>query len=56
MADTSEYKDSLAKYTSNINDAAIEAVCITMKEARMKNHLVFYYLLAEKYNKLGVFS
>lgn len=108
MADTSEYKESLAKYTSKINDAAltkmastyalvmsnkdakfvscgdaseketvrenflkkklglansdadldgaIDAVCATMKEDRMKNRLVFYYLLAEKYNKLGVFA
>jgi hypothetical protein len=108
MADTSEYKESLAKYTSKINDAAlakmastyalvmskqdakfvscgdaseketvrenflkkklglggsdadldaaIDAVCVTMKEDRMKNRVVFYYLLAEKYNKLGVFA
>ena len=108
MADTSELKESLAKYTSKINDAAvnkmastyalvmsnkdakfvscgdaaeketvrenflkkklglsdsdtdldsaIEAVCVTMKEDRMKNRLVFYYLLAEKFNKLGVFA
>lgn len=108
MADISEYKESLSKYTSNINDAAlekmastyalvmsktdskfvscgdpaekqtvrdnflkkklglsdseadldaaVEAVCVTMKEDRMKNRLVFYYLLAEKYNKLGVFA
>ncbi len=108
MADTSEYKKSLAKYASNINDAALEkmastyalvmsnkdakfvscgdaseketvrenflkkklsltdsdadldsgidAVCATMKEDRMKNRVVFYYLLAEKYNKLGVFA
>ncbi len=108
MADTSEFKDALAKYTSNINNAAvdkmastyalvmsnkdakfvscgdaseketvrenflkkklglsdsdadldnaIEAICATMKEDRMKNRLVFYYLLAEKFNKLGVFA
>ncbi|PCI56472.1 MAG: hypothetical protein COB34_06870 [Methylophilaceae bacterium] len=37
-------------------DAAVEAVCVTMKEERMKNRIVFYYLLAEKYNKLGVFA
>jgi hypothetical protein len=37
-------------------DAAINGVCETMKEDRMKSRLVFYYLLAEKYNKLGVFS
>jgi hypothetical protein len=108
MADTSEYKESLAKYTSKINDAAlskmastyalvmsnkdakfvscgdaseketvrenflkkklgltdsdaaldaaVDAVCATMKEDRMKSRLVFYYLLAEKYNKLGIFA
>lgn len=108
MADISEYKADLGKYTSNINDAAlnkmastyalvmskrdarcvscgdaaekatvrdnflkkklglsdsdssldaaIEDVCATMKEDRMKNRLTFYYLLAEKYNKLSVFA
>lgn len=108
MADVSEYKQSLSRFTSNVNDAAlekmaktyalvmsnrdaknvscgdaaeketvrnnflkkklgltnsdsdldaaIEAVCATMQEDRMKNRLVFYYLLAEKYNKLGVFA
>jgi hypothetical protein len=108
MANISEYKESLVKYTSNINDAAltkmastyalvmskkdakfvscgdvseketvrenflkkklglggsdadldaaIDAVCVTMKEDRMKNRVVFYYLLAEKYNKLSVFA
>ncbi len=108
MADISEYKADISKYTSNINDgalqkmastyalvmskrdarcvscgdaaekatvrenflkkklglsnsdndldAAIEAVCVTMKDDRMKNRLTFYYLLAEKYNKLGVFA
>jgi len=108
MADVSEYKQSLSRFTSNVNDAAlekmaktyalvmsnrdaknvscgdaaeketvrnnflkkklgltnsdadldaaVEAVCATMQEDRMKNRLVFYYLLAEKYNKLGVFA
>lgn len=37
-------------------DAAIDAVCQTMKEDRFKSRLVFYYLLAEKYNKLGQFA
>ncbi len=36
-------------------DAAIEAVCSTMKEDRMKSRMVFYYLLTEKYNKLELF-
>jgi hypothetical protein len=108
MANISEYKELLVKYTSSINDAAlvkmastyalvmskkdakfvscgdaseketvrenflkkklglvsadadldaaIDAVCVTMKEDRMKNRVVFYYLLAEKYNKLSVFA
>ena len=29
MADTSEYKKSLAKYASNINDAALEKMAST---------------------------
>lgn len=37
-------------------DAAIDGVCQTMKEDRFKSRLVFYYLLADKYNKLGVFA
>ncbi len=37
-------------------DEAVNGVCETMKEDRMKSRLVFYYLLAEKYNKLSIFS
>lgn len=37
-------------------DAAIEEVCQTMKEDRMKSRLAFYYLLAEKFNKLSMFA
>jgi hypothetical protein len=37
-------------------DAAIDAVCQTMKEDRFKSRLAFYYLLAEKFNKLSVFA
>lgn len=37
-------------------NAAIEAVCVTMKEDRMKSRLAFYYLLAEKFGKLGMFA
>lgn len=37
-------------------NAAIDAVCQTMKEDRFKSRLVFYYLLAEKYGKLGMFA
>jgi hypothetical protein len=107
MADIQELKDSLAKHTSKINDAAlqgmaktyalvmsnkdsrfvscgdenekntvrenflkkklglknaegdlnasIDAVCASMKDDRFKNRIVFYYLLAEKYNLLGNF-
>ncbi|MEQ1487887.1 MAG: DUF2853 family protein [Methylotenera sp.] len=36
-------------------DAAIEAVCLKMKEDRLKSRLVFYYLLAEQYKLLGNF-
>jgi hypothetical protein len=36
-------------------DTAIDAVCAVMKEDRFKSRLAFYYLLAEKYNKLGMF-
>lgn len=107
MADIQEQKDLLAKYTSKINDAAlqgmartyalvlnnkdsryvscgdenerdtvrknflqkklglthnddalnaaIEEVCAKMKDDRFKSRLVFYYLLADKYNLLGNF-
>ena len=37
-------------------NAAIDSVCATMKDDRMKSRLDFYYLLAEKYNKLGMFA
>ncbi len=37
-------------------NAAIEAVCEVMKEDRFKSRLAFYYLLAEKFNKLSVFA
>ncbi|MDZ4141537.1 MAG: DUF2853 family protein [Methylotenera sp.] len=36
-------------------NAAIDAVCLTMKDDRFKSRLVFYYLLAAKYNLLGIF-
>lgn len=50
-------KKKLALTLSNTElDPAIDAVCVTMQEERMKNRVVFYYLLAEKYNKLGVFA
>lgn len=37
-------------------DAAIESICLTMKEDRFKSRLAFYYLLAEKFNKLSAFA
>lgn len=33
-------------------DAAIKAVCTTMKPDRTKSRLTFYYLLAEYFEKL----
>lgn len=36
-------------------DAAITAVGEVLKEERFKSRLVFYYLLAEKFNKLDMF-
>ncbi len=34
-------------------DAAIAAVCATMKEDRQKQRVTFYYLLAQSYGKLA---
>jgi hypothetical protein len=36
-------------------DIAIESVCQTMQDDCFKSRLAFYYLLAEKFNKLEVF-
>jgi hypothetical protein len=36
-------------------DAAIESVCQIMQNDRFKSRLAFYYLLAEKFNKLEMF-
>ncbi len=36
-------------------DAAIDAVCVTMKEDRFKSRLAMYYMLADKYGKLAMF-
>lgn len=36
-------------------DAAVVAVGETMKEDRFKSRLAYYYMLADKYNKLGMF-
>jgi hypothetical protein len=37
-------------------DQAIMEMCQRMKDDRDKSRVVFYYLLAEKYNKLSLFS
>lgn len=37
-------------------DAAVTSVCTTMKAARSKSRLTFYYLLAEHYGKLDGFA
>jgi hypothetical protein len=37
-------------------DAAIESVCQVMQGDRFKSRLAFYYLLAEKFNKLEMFA
>jgi hypothetical protein len=37
-------------------DQAIMEVCQRMKADRDKSRVAFYYLLAEKYNKLSLFS
>lgn len=34
-------------------DAAIKAVCETMKADKNKHRVTFYYLLAQKFDKLG---
>jgi Protein of unknown function (DUF2853) len=34
-----------------VNNAAIATVCATMKEARNKSRVTFYYLLAEHFDK-----
>ena len=37
-------------------DAALKAVCQHMQPARDKHRVTFYYLLAERYGKLGLFA
>lgn len=37
-------------------DAALKAVCQDMHAARDKHRVTFYYLLAERYGKLGLFA
>ncbi len=37
-------------------DAAIKDVCATMKEARMKSRVTFYYLLTKKFGKESVYA
>ncbi|WP_019509127.1 DUF2853 family protein [Pleurocapsa sp. PCC 7319] len=37
-------------------DRAINEVCTTMKDTRNKSRVTFYYLLAEKFDKLSLFK
>ena len=37
-------------------DKAIKDVCETMKEAKRKNRVTFYYLVAEKYGKISALA
>lgn len=49
-------KKKLALTNANADlDAAVDAVCATMKEDRFKSRLAMYYLLADKYGKLEMF-
>lgn len=43
-------------HTNEELDAAIESTCLVMQDDRFKSRLAFYYLLAEKFNKLEVFA
>ena len=53
---TNFLKKKLALTNSDADlDAAIDAVCATMKEDRFKSRLAMYYLLADKYDKLAMF-
>lgn len=53
---TNFLKKKLALTNSDADlDAAIDAVCATMKEDRFKSRLAMYYLLADKYGKLAMF-
>ena len=42
-------------HNDDVLNAAIEEVCMKMKDARLKSRLAFYYLLAEKFNLLANF-
>ena len=49
-------KKKLALTNSDADlNAAIEAVCVVMKEDRFKSRLAMYYLLADKFGKLAMF-
>ncbi len=48
-------KLGLSNSDADLN-AAIDAVCQTMKDDRFKSRLAFYYLLAEKFGKLSMFG
>ncbi len=49
-------KKKLGLTNSDVDlNAAIDAVCATMKDDRFKSRLAMYYLLAEKFGKLDMF-
>ena len=37
-------------------DAAIQEVCVTLKETRRKSRVTFYYLLCKKFGKESVYA
>jgi len=47
-------KLGLTDSNEELNEA-IESICQIMKGDQFKSRLAFYYLLAEKYNKLDIF-
>ena len=50
-------KKKLALADSDVElDKAVAAVCERMNADRDKSRVTFYYLLAEKYGKLGMFA
>jgi len=49
-------KKKLGLHESDVDlDKAVKDVCEKMKADRDKSRVAFYYLLAEKYGKLGMF-
>ena len=60
QAERERVRDSFLKKKLGLSgdglDAAIEEVCAVMKADRTKSRLTFYYLLAERFGKLGSFA